>query len=57
MDGPRKYYPGWSNADPKGHVHYVLTDKWIVANKYKIPMIKHTDHKKFNNKEGPSQDA
>ena len=32
---------------------YVLTGKWILAKKYRIPMIQPTDHKKFNKKEGP----
>ena len=36
---------------------YVLTDKWILAKKYRIPMIHPTDPKKLNKKEGPSKDA
>jgi hypothetical protein len=27
------------NPDPKGHVWYVLTDKWILAKRYRIPII------------------
>ena len=35
----------------------VYTDKWILAKKYRIPMIQLTDCKKFNKKEGPSEDV
>ena len=35
----------------------MLTDKWILVKKYKIPMIQPTDPKKFNKKEGPSENA
>jgi hypothetical protein len=27
------------NKDPERHAWYVLTDKWILAQKYRIPMI------------------
>jgi hypothetical protein len=36
MNGTRNYYPESCNSDPKGHVWYVLTNKWILANKYRI---------------------
>jgi hypothetical protein len=36
---------------------YILTDKWILAIKYKIPMIYPTDPKTLNKREGPSKDA
>jgi hypothetical protein len=39
MDGPTKYHPERGNPDQKGHAWYVLTDKWILAKKYKIPRI------------------
>jgi hypothetical protein len=57
MDGTRKYHPEQGNPDPKGHVWYVLTDKWILVKKYGIAMIQLTDCIKFNMKEGPSGDA
>jgi hypothetical protein len=28
-----------SYPDPKGHAWYVLTDKWILAKKYRMPII------------------
>jgi len=31
---------------PKGHAWYVLTDKWLLAKKYRIPRIQSTDHNK-----------
>ena len=37
-------------------VMYALI-KWLLAKKYRIPMIHHTDPKKLNKKEGPSKDA
>ena len=45
------------NADPKGHAWCVLIDKWILAKKFRIPMIQLTDYMKLNKKEGPSVDA
>jgi hypothetical protein len=30
---------------------------WLLAPKYRIPMIHPTDHKMFNKKQGPSEDA
>jgi hypothetical protein len=38
MDGTRKY-PEQGKLRPKGHTWYVLTDKWIIAKKLRIPMI------------------
>jgi hypothetical protein len=32
-------------------------DKWILAIKYKIPMIYSVEPKKLNKQEGPSEDA
>ena len=39
------------SATGKSHSWYVLTDKWILAIKYRIPMIHSTDPKKLNKKE------
>ena len=41
----------------KGHAWYVLTYKWILVIKYRIPMLQFTDPKKLNNEEGPREDA
>ena len=57
MDQTRKYHPECGNPDPKEHAWYVLTDKWILAIKYRIPTIHSTDPNKLNRKEGPSKDA
>jgi hypothetical protein len=46
MDGTRKFNSEWGNAETKGHVWYVLTDKWILAKKYRIPMMYPMDPKK-----------
>jgi hypothetical protein len=35
----------------------MLTDKWILTKKYRIPRIQLTDHKMFNKQEGLSEDA
>ena len=34
----------------------LLTDKWILAKKFRIPMIPFIDHRKHIKKEGPSVD-
>jgi hypothetical protein len=36
---------------------YSLVNKWILAIKYRIPMLYSTDPKKLNKKEGQSKDA
>ena len=35
----------------------MLTDKWILAKKYRIPRIQPTDHKKCNKQKFPSEKA
>ena len=57
MDGTRMYYSKQGNLDPKGHAWCVLTDKWILFRKYRIPMKPLIHLKKLNKKEGPSGDA
>ena len=47
MDGTRKYHSGRNNSDPKGHTWYVLTDKWILAQKPRVPKIHFPKHKKI----------
>ena len=51
MDRTRKY-PERGIPEPKGHAWYVLTDRWILAKKYRIPMIIPIVLKKFNKKDG-----
>jgi hypothetical protein len=48
LDGSRKYQCAWGNLDPNEHEWYVLTDKWILANMYRTPMIQHLDSQKLN---------
>lgn len=36
---------------------YILTDKWILAIKFRISMIKLIHHMKYDKKEGPTVDA
>jgi len=33
----------------------VLTSKWVLATKYRMPMLHSIDPKKLNKKEGPSK--
>jgi hypothetical protein len=53
----RKYHPELGNSDPKEYAWNTLTDKWILAINYRIPMVNSTDPKKLNKKEDPSEDA
>ena len=36
---------------------YVLTNKWTLVKKYRIPRIQSTELKKVKNQKGPSEDA
>jgi hypothetical protein len=47
MDGTRKYHPEQGNPIAKEHTWHVLTDKWILAPKLRIPKIQFTDHMKL----------
>ena len=47
MDGTRKYYPERGNPITKDHIWYLLTDKWILAPKLRIPKMQFTDHMKL----------
>jgi len=48
IDGTRKYHPEWRNPNTKeNHTWYILTDKWILAQKLELPKIQFTDHMKF----------
>ena len=57
MNGTSKYYPEWGNPITKEHTWYVLTDKWILAQKFRIPKIQFTDHMKLKKKEDQSVDT
>ena len=57
MSGTRKYHPERSNSITKEHTWYVLTDKWILAQKFRIPKIQFTDHMKLKKKEDQSVDT
>jgi hypothetical protein len=57
MDGTRKYHPELGNPITKEHTWYVLTDKWILAQIFRIPKIQFTDHMKLKKKEHESVDT
>ena len=42
MDGPGGHHPEWGNPITKELTCYVLTDKWILAQKLRIPKIQDT---------------
>jgi hypothetical protein len=56
MDETRKY-PEWGNTDAKGLAWYVFTDKWILAEEYRMPMMYPTEPKKLNKKKGPNENT
>jgi hypothetical protein len=39
MNGTRKFHPERGNSTTKEHTWYVLTDKWILAQKLRTPKI------------------
>jgi hypothetical protein len=57
MNGIRKYHPEWGNPVTKEHTWFILTDKWILAQKFIISKIQFTDHTKLKKKEDQSVDA
>ena len=56
MDATRKY-PEWGDPVTKEHTWYVLTEKWILAQKFRIPKIQFTDPMKLKKKEDQSMRA
>jgi len=40
----------WGNPVTKEHTWYVLSDKWILGQKFRMPNIKFTDHMKLKKK-------
>jgi hypothetical protein len=57
MNGTRKYHPEYDNPETKEHTWYLLTDKWILAQKLRIPTIQPTNHLEFKTKEYQSVNA
>jgi hypothetical protein len=57
MDGARKYHPEWGNPITKEHTWYALIDKWILAQKFRIPKIQLTDYTKLKKKVDQSVDT
>jgi hypothetical protein len=51
MDGTRKYRPDWVNPVTEEHTWYALTDKWILAQKFRIPKIQFIDLMKLKKKD------
>jgi hypothetical protein len=47
MDGSGGYDPEWGNPITKEHTWYALTDKWILAQKLRIPKIQFAKHMKL----------
>jgi hypothetical protein len=54
MDGTEKYQPEWDNPVTKEYIWYAITDKWILAQKLRIPKIQFTEHIKLKKKEDQS---
>jgi hypothetical protein len=42
---------------PKGHAQYIFIYKWILATKYRIPMLYSTDPRRLDRKESTNKDA
>ena len=57
MDGSGRYNPMWGNPITKEHTLYALTDKWILAQKLRIPKIQFAKHMKLKKKEDQSVDT
>jgi hypothetical protein len=57
MDGSGGYHPKGGNPITKEHICYELTDKWILAQKLRIPKIQFAKHMKLTKKEDQSVDT
>ena len=57
MFGARTFHLERGNPVTKEYTWYVLTDKWILAQKLGIPKIQFTDHMKLKKKEDQSVDT
>jgi hypothetical protein len=47
MDESGGYHPEWGNLIKKEHKWYVLTDKWILAQKLRIPKVQFAKYVKL----------
>jgi hypothetical protein len=56
MDGSGGYHSEQGNPITKEHTLYALTNKWILAEKLRIPKIQFTKQIKFK-KEGQNMDT
>jgi hypothetical protein len=54
MDVSGGYHPEWGKPITKEVTWYALTDKWILAQKHRIPKIQFAKHKKIKKKEDQS---
>ena len=57
MDVSGGYHPEWGNPITKEVTWYALTDKWILAQKLRIPKIQFAKHKKIKKNEDQSMDT
>ena len=57
MDISGGYHPEWGNPITKEVTWYALTDKWILAQKLRIPKIQFAKHKKIKKKEDQCVDT
>jgi hypothetical protein len=57
MDGSGGYHSEWGNPVTKKHTWYVLTDKWILTQKLRLPKIQFAKHMKLKKKEDQSVDT
>jgi hypothetical protein len=57
MDGSEGYHPEWGNPITKEVTWYVLTDKWILALKLRIPKIQFVKYMKLKKNEDQSVDT
>jgi hypothetical protein len=56
MDASGGYLPEWGNPTTKELSWYALTDKWVLAQKLRIPKIQFAKHLKLK-KEDQSVDT
>jgi len=57
MDESGWYHPEWGNPITKEHTWYALTDKWILAQKLRVPKIQFAKHMKLKKKQDQSVDT
>ena len=57
MDWPGGHHPEWGKPITKELTWYVLTDKWILSQKLRIPKIQFAKHMKLKKNEDESVDT